>query len=358
MAYNFLRTKLSLLPHIFQPTRDAIFSFLPFRYRWRLLALQPLNLLSLLITSPSWLFDNRSSVLYVPTRSGPKRCLVYQPPSTGQEQERQGRKPRPLHIDIHGGAWIGGFPEHTARWCASLAVRTGAVVISISYRFAPLHTYPAAHDDVDDVVRYLLNHAAAVGADASLLTLSGSSAGGNLALGVAQMLHSQAASMSAAGERGEVARGYVGFYPVLDLRLRPEEKHKPPKFPNTDPLAWMTPLYDSYAEPTRKRDGDDARINVVVSEKETLPANMFFVVAGIDILACEQLAFVERVRGELDKEGGSEERCVEARVWEEGFHGWLELPKWILEKERMEAYGSAVEFIQRVHRKHSFTFST
>lgn len=102
MASNFLCTKLSLFPHLFQPTRDAIFSFLPFKYRWRLLALQPLNLLSLLITSPSWLTNNQSSVLYIPSRSGPKRCLVYQPPPEdshiGQEQDDQGRKLRPLHI--------------------------------------------------------------------------------------------------------------------------------------------------------------------------------------------------------------------------------------------------------------------
>lgn len=171
---------------------------------------------------------------------------------------------------------------------------------------------------------YLLDHAASLGADAGLLTLSGSSAGGNMALGAAQMLHFRALSVSAGSEKAKVARGYVGFCPVLNLRLKPEEKLKPLNYPSRDPLSWMMSLYDSYAGPNRKRDWDDARLNTVVARKDTLPADMFFVVAGIDILAHEQLTFVERLRGELEKEEGSEDRRIEARVWEKGFHGWLE----------------------------------
>lgn len=60
---------------------------------------------------------------------------------------------------------------------------TGAVVISISYRYAPKYPYPAAIDDVDAILRYLKDNATTkYGADPELITLSGFSAGGNLAL--------------------------------------------------------------------------------------------------------------------------------------------------------------------------------
>jgi acetyl esterase/lipase len=92
-----------------------------------------------------------------------------------------------LHLDVHGGAFLGGLPESDAYFCDALAQQTGAVVISVSYRYAPVHAFPAAIDDVDAVVRYLQTHAAErFGADPELLTVSGFSAGGNLVLAGSQ----------------------------------------------------------------------------------------------------------------------------------------------------------------------------
>jgi acetyl esterase/lipase len=177
MALSFPFAKLSPLPRIFSPTFDAIFSTLPFWQRWRLFLLQPINILAALLTSPSWLLNNRYSVIYIPTRNGKRRCLVFQPPLSGKQKEKE-RNLRPLHIDIHGGGFIGGLPEHGARWCGFLSEGTGAVVVSVSYRIAPRYVYPVAHDDVDDIVTWLLEHAAEFGADAKLLTIGGSSVGG------------------------------------------------------------------------------------------------------------------------------------------------------------------------------------
>ncbi|KAJ4303668.1 hypothetical protein N0V90_002569 [Kalmusia sp. IMI 367209] len=358
MALNFISAKISLLPYILQPICDAIFSLtLPLTYRWRLFLLQPLNLLALAITFPSWFFNNRSSVLYIPTRSGLKRCLIWQPSTRESTDDRQSKGEttrkkvlRPLHIDVHGGGWVGGFPEQDARWCDYLCREVGAVVISISYRFAPRYTFPAAHDDVDDIVCYLVDHASELGADAELLTIGGSSAGGNMALSTAQYL--QASAQSQPG-RTVVARGFMGFCPPVNLRLKPEEKPKPEGFPEKDPFFWMMPLYDAYAGPNRERDWDDARLNTLLMRKEMLPDDLLLIIAGMDILAHEQLEFVERLRNESGS-GRAGEKRVEARVWDKGFHGWLELPKSILEKERMEAFDTAVDFIKRVHRKYGF----
>ncbi|KAL8685476.1 MAG: hypothetical protein Q9218_007736, partial [Villophora microphyllina] len=112
---------------------------------------------------------------------------------------------RPLHVDIHGGGFIGGIPEYDAPFCTQVAKSTGAVVVSVGYRFAPRYPYPAAHEDVEDAILWLLKNAESTfGADPKLLTISGSSAGGTLAIG---------ASLAIQNRRGkDIVKGIVTFY--------------------------------------------------------------------------------------------------------------------------------------------------
>lgn len=112
---------------------------------------------------------------------------------------------RPLHIDVHAGGFIGGLPEDSAPLCALIAERTGAVVVSLTYRFAPRYPFPAAHDDVADALAWLVNHAEErFGADVDLVTVSGISVGGNLALG---------ATLGAKDSTGSnLIKGAVTFY--------------------------------------------------------------------------------------------------------------------------------------------------
>jgi acetyl esterase/lipase len=326
MILDLLLAKLSLVPRVFQPTYDALFSTLPFWQRWRLLLLQPLNIIVPILLAPSWLFNNRYSVIYVPTRSGAKRCLVYQ--SQGQTQSRprkEGAMLRPLHIDIHGGGFIGGLAEQNTRWCSYLSDSTGVVVVSLTYRIAPRYTFPTAHDDVDDLVSWILDHAEEEwGADPSLLTLGGASVGGNLALSAAQNI-----KKSQEADGGFEAKAFVGFYVPVDFRLRPEEKPKPPNFPEKDPTAFLLPLFDSYAGPAREDNLENPRLNIITADKAMLPNDMFFVAAGIDILLHEQLTFVQRVKDELQSEQNEEQR-IEVLVEEKGFHGWLECKSFLL----------------------------
>lgn len=322
MAFNFLKTKLSILPNFFQASFDAIFSTIPFSLRWRLLLLQPINILSTLITSPSWLFNNRSTVLYVPTRSGSKRCLVYHPRKGRKRGDKGNVPPRPLHIDFHGGGFIGGFPEQNARWCALLSDETGAVVVSCSYRFAPRHPFPAAHDDADDIVSWLISHASDLDADPNILTVGGSSAGGNLALSTAQFLESQV--RTGGGTHSVVARGFVGFYTPVNFHLKPQEKPVPPNYPKNDPLSFLIPMFDSYAGPNRARDWNDPRLHPYIADVKSLPRDILFIVAAVDILAHEQLTFVERLKRDIAESKEEVHTNVEARVWDKGFHAWLE----------------------------------
>ena len=320
MALNFLATKLSILPHLFQASHDAIFSTLPFSQRWRLLLLQPLNIVAVLITAPSWLFNNRSTVLHVPTQSGRRRCLVYQPQPRRTQGEEESTGPWPLHIDFHGGGFIGGFPEQNARWCTLLSDRTSTVVVSCSYRLAPRNPFPAAHDDADHVVAWILSHASDLNANPNLLTVGGSSAGGNLALSAAQYLHQQ--SRTTPSQMPYLARGFIGFCPPVNFHQKPQQKPVPPNYPRKDPLSFLMPMFDAYAGPNRVRDWDNPRLNAFTADARTLPEDMLFIVAGIDILKHEQLTFVERLKKETAQ--GDTVRSVRARIWDNGFHGWLE----------------------------------
>ncbi|ORY12594.1 alpha/beta hydrolase fold-domain-containing protein [Clohesyomyces aquaticus] len=340
MLLQFLYTKLAILPRLFQPSYDATFSILPFWQRWRLLLiLQPINLLVPIITAQDWLFNNRYSVVWIPVRDGSKRrCLVYLPPGHTKPTSSSApltslnkvpRKLLPLHIDIHPGAFIGGFPEHSTRWCSHLSTTTSTIVISLSHRLAPRNLFPAAHNDIDDLVSWILVHAEQeFGADPGMLTIGGSSAGANLALSAAIMLQKQNQEQDQSGRGGGyVANAFLGFYTPLDLRITPPEKPRPANFPSKDPMAVLIPLYTSYyAAPIMQQEAQNPRLNPIVAEVGDLPRDMLFIVPEIDILVHEQLSFVERVRGELERggDGGTRERRVDAKVIERAFHGWVE----------------------------------
>jgi acetyl esterase/lipase len=227
---------------------------------------------------------------------------------TGDESRR-----RPLHLDVHGGGFIGGLPESDAAFCARLARETGAVVISTTYRYAPKHTFPAAIDDVDAVVAYLRQHAGErYNADPSLMTVSGFSAGGNLALATA--LSVPAGDIKAA----------VTFYAVVDQRLSPAEKPKPAGFPAKDPLAFLLPLFDSYPAPSRPENMNNPRLSPIVADIETLPESILMVVPGVDILVHEQLTFIQRLKKEGGRDAKGAERRFQTLYDEKGFHGYLE----------------------------------
>ena len=87
----------------------------------------------------------------------------------------------PILVVFHGGGWVIGSVEQydpIARW---LANASGAVVVSVDYRLAPEHPYPAPLDDCWTALRWAAAHASEIGGDASRIAVGGDSAGGNLA---------------------------------------------------------------------------------------------------------------------------------------------------------------------------------
>jgi len=303
-----------LLPWLLRPAVDALFTWnMPWRHRWRMLVLQPISVLTFSMSSTRWLFTRAYTVEYLTVSPGCTiRALVFKAPGNPES-----KKLRPLHVDIHPGAFIGGWPEDDAVFCDQLARETGAVVVSISYRYAPKHVFPAAHDDVDATIRYLQTHAEAkFGADPTLLTVSGFSAGGTLGLCAAQVEACRPTSKTG-------IKAIAAFYPVCDLRLKPQEKPVPANYPTKDPLAFMIPLYDSYVESVRRENMENPRMSPILASVDQLPENIFVWVAGIDILVHEETTFVERVKANLANDPRFEGRRMEMGYDEKGFHGYL-----------------------------------
>lgn len=113
----------------------------------------------------------------------------------------------PLHVHLHGGGWWMGSIETVDPMCRELASSTGMAVLSVDYRLAPEHPWPAAPEDVYEVVSWMAERFPSV-------SIGGESAGANLAAVVALM------SRDRGGPR------LVGQWldvPAVDLRLPADE---------------------------------------------------------------------------------------------------------------------------------------
>jgi len=106
----------------------------------------------------------------VPLPEAPVRVRVYR---------NEAATPRPLLLWLHGGAFAGGTLDDIDVACAGLALRSGVTVLSLEYRLAPEHPYPAALHDTYDCLAWLREHGAAFGGDGRLLA-GGQSSGANL----------------------------------------------------------------------------------------------------------------------------------------------------------------------------------
>jgi acetyl esterase len=116
----------------------------------------------------------------------------------------------PVVVYFHGGGWvIGSLDSHDAT-CRALANRSGAVVVSVDYRLAPEHRFPAAADDAYAATAWVAAQAAELNVDAGRLAVAGDSAGGNLAAVVAQM---------ARDRKGPAIAFQVLVYPVTDCEF-------------------------------------------------------------------------------------------------------------------------------------------
>jgi acetyl esterase len=98
-----------------------------------------------------------------------------------------GDGPFPVLMYFHGGGWVLGNIESSDGLCRILANASKCIVVSVDYRLAPEHPFPAAVEDAYCATEWIAAHATDFGCAASRIAVSGDSAGGNLAAVVAQI---------------------------------------------------------------------------------------------------------------------------------------------------------------------------
>lgn len=141
--------------------------------------------------------------LRIPSAEGGIAARLYRPRS----MERTG-----LTVFFHGGGFVIGSIESHDAACRRLCNLTAAAVLSVEYRLAPEHKFPAAPDDCLLAVRWAAQQAPAWGLDPARLVLAGDSAGGTLAAVTALRLRD---------EGGPGVAGQVLVYPVTDYHTPP-----------------------------------------------------------------------------------------------------------------------------------------
>lgn len=114
----------------------------------------------------------------------------------------------PVLVYFHGGGWVIGDLDTHETLCRELCNGAGCAVVSVDYRLAPEHRFPAAVDDAAAALAWVAAHADELQVDASRIAVGGDSAGGNLA----------AIAAIEARDRGPVLRFQLLIYPVTDLR--------------------------------------------------------------------------------------------------------------------------------------------
>jgi acetyl esterase len=135
----------------------------------------------------------------IPGPGGPIPVRIYTPDGAPT--------PAPTLVYFHGGGWVIGSLDTHDNVCKPLANRTRLRVVSVDYRLAPEHRFPAAAEDCFAATRWVAEHGAEIGVDGTRIAVAGDSAGGNLAAVVALM----------ARERGAPEiRHQVLIYPVTD----------------------------------------------------------------------------------------------------------------------------------------------
>ncbi|MVU82804.1 alpha/beta hydrolase fold domain-containing protein [Nocardia sp. ET3-3] len=127
----------------------------------------------------------KPTTMTVPTRHGPVRTLVYAPVGADVAATRaEGRKP-PVHLIIHGGAFVIRRPAQEDNVARFLCSELGCYVVLPDYDTAPSVRFPVSEEQCSDVLAWLRDNAADLGWDRDRISLGGASAGGKLALSVA-----------------------------------------------------------------------------------------------------------------------------------------------------------------------------
>ena len=201
---------------------------------------------------------------------GPLPYKLYRPATPG---------PHPIVVYFHGGGWVLGDQQSDDPFCRDMCRRTDMIFVSVGYRHAPEHRFPAAAEDGYAATRWIAEHAAELGGTAGPVLVAGWSAGGNIAAVTCQL----------ARDRGgpEIA-GQLLICPVTDCTFdRPSYIDNAANYFLTRGLMfWFWDLYCSPADRT------DPRASPLRGRLAGLPP-AFITTCEFDPLRDEGVAYAE-----------------------------------------------------------------
>jgi acetyl esterase len=260
---------------------------------------------------PEYLPD-RARDLSIPGRGGDVGLRVIAP---------EGREAVGVYMHIHGGGWALGAADLQDPVLAELADATGLSVVSVEYRLAPEHPYPAGADDCEDAAMWLLQGGFAELGVPPVAAIGGDSAGGNLA----------ALTLLALRDRHGISGAFCAanmIYGVFDLSLTPSLRRWGPR-----PLLLNTPIMEHffalYVPGMDEEARRDPEISPLYADLSDMPPALFSV-GSLDPLYDDTLFMEARWRAA----GGRTELAVHA----EAIHGYNAFPLRVTAGSRARQY--------------------
>jgi acetyl esterase len=197
--------------------------------------------------------------------------------------EHHGRSDGGLIVYYHGGGWVTGNLDTHDQPCRLLASSSGVQVLSVDYRLAPEHPYPAPISDAVGAFRAVCARANSFGADPKRVAVAGDSAGGHLAAVTA---------LVCAADGGPTPAFQLLIYPVTDLAntARSRVTFESGFVLSTADMQWFE---EQFAGPDVDRN--DPRVSPLVAEDLNGVAPAMVVTAGFDPLRDEGEAYAARL---------------------------------------------------------------
>jgi acetyl esterase len=224
----------------------------------------------------------------------------------------------PAVVFYHGGGWVIGDLDIYDHVCRILCEASGCVVVSVDYRLAPEHKFPAAVEDAFDALQWISKHAGTLGIDPERLGVAGDSAGGNLAA---------VTSLIARDAGGPALKHQLLLYPATHVSGTTTSYHENAEgyFLTASLMRWFGEHYFNDAN-----DRSDWRASPLLasSHRDLPPATVM--VCGFDPLRDEGIAYEEAL-----KQAGVATELI--RV-DDQIHGFLMMDG---------AIPSAVKYLQR-----------
>jgi acetyl esterase/lipase len=308
----------------------------------------------------------------------------------------------PVIIDFHGGGFFLGSCLEQAPFCSKMARELAAVVITVDYRMGPIHKFPAAIEDAEDVLKAVLEPTSTAGVelraavqqkilenfattrrelsekeqrsreaeskyskplippvvtspadpptialDPTRISISGFSSGGNLALNLAISLD-EPSWPSVIDQKYMHPIPLLLYYPSLDARQLPSERSRPEHLPVSS--SFWSGVSDVLA-PTYlpREEAGHLRASPGLADISTIhkSARILLVLPGVDSLAEQSETWVKKIQDD-----GSRVDYLRVERYPTMKHGWTQFPDQMIggdeKKTKIDIFNKTVELVRRV----------